>query len=175
MTRIEIVDDCMPYRKTINLKYAGPDSYKISKAIWEDIKPFFQVSTSGVSFHQLNWDDSSDPIEFFLRWWMKKRYSRFTYIWLKMKCVGTKKKADGSGTFSVSIRSFNTTSYSTWLPGPIAKFFWAIYSYLFYNKARQNMLKVCQDTTMAYKDHVMKKFKLNTLPYEKPYDGYFGP
>lgn len=170
MAKITIIDDCMPFTKTIGLKYSGPEPFSISQKMWEDIKEFFQVSTSGVSFHQLNWDDSGDPITFFLRWWVKKKFSRMSGMQLKMKAVGSKRKADNTGDFSLSMRSFLTTIYETRLPGPLARLVWAIYSYLFYNKQRQRMLKQCQDLTMSYRDYLEKKFGLKTLPYEKTYD-----
>lgn len=172
MAKITIIDDCMPYRRVIELKYSGPEPYKISKAMWEDMKTFFQVSTSGVAFTHLYWDDSGDPVTFFMRWWMKKKFSRMTRMELNAKSTGDKRKADNTGSFSLSMRSKLTTEYSTWLPGPLAKLMWEIYSYLFYNKARQMYIKQCQELTVSYKDFVADKFGLKHLPYENSWGGY---
>jgi hypothetical protein len=170
MAVIKITDDCMPFTKTISLKYSGPDPYSLSNKLWEDIKTFFQVSTSGVAFQQLNWDDSGDPIEFFMRWWMKKKFGHYSRMQLKMKAVGAKRKADNSGSFSLTMRSWMDTEYRTSFPGPIARILWAVYSYIFYNKQRQRMLKQCQDLTMSYREFLQKKFDMRPLPYEKTYD-----
>jgi len=169
MAKITIIDDCVPFTKTIGFSYSGPEPLSISKKMWEDMKTFFQVSTSGVANTQLNWDDSGDPITYFERWWMKKAFSGFTRMQLKIKCLGSKKKTTDVGKFSVTMSSAIETTYESRLPGPIARLLWEIYSYLFYNRMRQRYLKQCTDLTVGYMEYVQKKFGLKTVVEDREY------
>ncbi len=170
MAKITIIDDCMPFQKTIGVSYNGPDPFSISKKLWEDLKTYFQVSTSGVASTQLNWDDSGDPTTFFMRWWVTKKFGQYTGMRLKMKCNGAKKKADNTGSFSLTMSSRIETNYETSLPGPLAKLLWAVYSYIFYNKMRQQFLRQCQELTLSYREYLQKKFGMRTLPVERAYE-----
>ncbi len=158
MARLEISDDCLSPEKYTYLTYSGPDPWGVVKKVTDSLKPYFHVSSSKVAHERLNWDISSDPINFWSLWWVKKSFSRYTniriYIWIQ----GTKNKTDNNGQFTMRLHGELLTNVSG--PRLILKPFWLMYSYLFYNRARRRYIEICRDLLLNFRNEIKEHYNL---------------
>jgi len=160
MGKIVIRDDCMAPDRYVRLKYSGSDPWGVSKKITDLIKPFFHVSSSGTNNFRLNWDISGDPITFYSRWWVRKRFSRFSMMRVSIKLQGEKFKKTNTGSFTFQMHARIITSFGGW--GPILKPIWHMYSYLFYNRARRSYIEHCRNYLLNFRNELKKHFNLET-------------
>jgi len=163
MGKIEIVDNCLAPEKDIFLKYSGPNPWGVVKKIESTIKPFFHVSSVGLSNTRLNWDRSGDPIEFFATWWVKKPFSAHSGARWDIKVQGNQSKTTGTGRFSIRITANLTTKFEGW--SPFVKPLWHIYSYLFYDKVRRRFIERCREYSEGFKNELKEHFNLKATSY----------
>ncbi len=158
MAKIVIRDDCLVPDRYIRLKYSGPDPWGVAEKITGSIRGFFHVSASGTNNYRLNWDISGDPITFYSRWWVRKNFSRFSTMRIQMKLQGKKYAKDNTGEFSFSMHARVITTFSGW--SAILKPFVALYSYLFYNRARRTYVEMCRNYVLNFRNEIKKHFNL---------------
>ncbi len=158
MGKLTIVDDCLTPGRFIYLDYSGPDPFGISKKIAGLLKPFFGVSSAGVSETNFNWDSSGDPITFYFTWWVQKSFGKFSSMRMDIKVQGTKGKTKNTGNFTMEIRGKIITrfGYST----SLLKSLWWIYSYLFYNRRRRNYINMCRDYAQRFRKEIAEHYNL---------------
>ncbi len=163
-TGILITDDCLVPEKQIILRYTGADPFKVAKKITESLRPFFHVSKAGWNWYRLNWDASDDPIAFFSRWWVAKKYSAFSRMHIEIKVQGTVSKTTNEGQFNMSINARVRTDWDGLGFWPLTKAAWEIYSHLFYNKSRMNFVQNCRNSINEFINEVKRVYSLETGP-----------
>ena len=162
MGRIEIIDDCLEPERYVYLTYRGPNPWEVAKQITAKIRPFFHVSASGTNNTRLNWDVAGDPIKFYSTWWARRKLSHYTIARFFFKINGSKSKTKDEGEFVIEFYGQLETEIKGWslLLWP----FWLTYSYLFYNRARRNYLRICQSSIYNFRNELKEHYKLETNP-----------
>jgi hypothetical protein len=158
MGKLVITDECLAPAKFIYLNYSGPNPFEVARKIGESLKFFFHVSTAGVSETRLNWDISGDPITFYNTWWVQKKLSGFSTIWVYIKIEGKKSKTTNEGSFMLELRAQLVTKFK--YSNPLLKALWWIYSYLFYNKPRRKYVERCNNFATSFRDEIKEHFNL---------------
>jgi len=157
MGKLVIVDDCLAPARFIYLDYSGPDPYGVAKKVAGMLKPFFAVSSAGVSETDFKWDNTGDPITFFFSWWVQKPLGR-SIMWLRVKVQGAKGKTKNVGNFTMELKGEIKTSfgYKTSLLKPL----WWIYAYLFYDRRRRNYVAMCRDYLERFRKEIADHYNL---------------
>ena len=156
MSKLVIEDVCLTPKGEVSIEYSGPRPFLAAKRIGKELSSFFQVSGASSSERRVEWDVSGDPISFYLIYEVKKKMSAISTLYFKIRIRGEKFKTKDEGKFTLFIEGKLKTEVSGLL-----KSFWWIYSYLFYNKARREYLKICQDFIERFKNEYVKDlFKL---------------
>jgi hypothetical protein len=141
MVKVTIEDDCYAPRKTTWVEYSGPDPFAFVREGRNLLRPIFEVGTSRCGEPRWMWDWSGDPIQLYLHWYVKKRYSRFSEAHFSIRTVGFKAKARNEGTFRMEIEPVLRHEIKG---NRLVIFIWWIYWYLFYNRIRQSMIARCK-------------------------------
>jgi len=164
MGTLTIVDDCLTPDRYIYLTYSGPDPWGVVKKITDSIRGFFHVSASGYNQVRLNWDDTSDPITFYAKWWVRRKMSRQTIILIDLWVQGSKSKVDNTGQFTLRINANVLTTVSG--PGFLLNPFWLVYSYLFYNRIRRRFLYTCKSLVLNFRNEIKEHYNMGitTVP-----------
>ena len=165
MAKLTIRDDCLTPDRYIRIKYTGPNPWGIQDFLASTLKQYFRVSSSKVSNYRINWDITGDPIGFYSRWWARKEVGRFTELSFSFKVIGNRGKTRNEGTFSLSIDARVITNFNAW--GPLLKPFWAMYSYMFFNRVRRKYIEQCRDYLMNYRNMVKENFNVETTEIPK--------
>ena len=160
MGKVVVRDDCLAPDRYIRLKYEGSNPWGVAEKIADLIRPFFHVSSSGTNNVRLNRDISGDPITIYSRWWVDKKFSRFSKMKLLMKLQGEKFKKTNTGSFSFVMHARVVTEFSGWRV--FVKPIWHIYSYLFYNRARRGFVAHCRNYIVNFRNELKKHFNLET-------------
>jgi hypothetical protein len=158
MGKIVISDDCLTPDRYIRLNYSGPNPWEVANKITDLIRPFFHVSASGTNNFRLNWDISGDPITFYSRWWVNRKASRYSSIWVDFTVQGEKFRKTNEGSFVLVMHGRVRTTFSGW--GAIINPIWHMYSYLFYNRARRNYIAHCRNNILNFRNEIKKHFNV---------------
>ncbi|MBI2676257.1 MAG: hypothetical protein HYX24_07395 [Candidatus Aenigmarchaeota archaeon] len=161
-TEIRINDDCLVPDKQLLLRYTGLDPFRVAKKITESLRPFFHVSKAGWNWYRLNWDASDDPILFFSRWWVVKRYSHFSRMHIEIKVQGSVSKTTNEGQFTMTLNARIRTEWKGVGMWPLTKLAWELYSYFFYNKARMSFIENCRNSVNEFVNEVKRAYSLET-------------
>lgn len=159
MAKLEIVDQCLTPEILVTLTYSGADPWGVAKKIGGIIRPFFHVSASGTSQTQINWDSAGDPIRFYSTWWVKKKFSRFSFMWIDIKIQGSKSKATNRGEFVMELKGILNTNFEG---HAFLKALWMFYSYIFYNRQRAGYIEACRNFIISFRNEVKEHFNLKT-------------
>ncbi len=158
MGKITIMDECLVPDRWVRIRYSGPDPWGVAEFITNNIRKFFHVSASGTNNSRINWDITGDPITFYSVWWVKKSFSRFTYMRVLMKLIGSKGKKKNVGEFALRMRGQLFTEFKGW--GIFLKPVWLMYSYLFYNRARRAFIERCRNYVLNFRNEIKKHFNI---------------
>lgn len=158
MAKIEVSDDCFAPYEFMWLKYSGKDPWGVSKKISDSIRSFFHLSTSSMRNEKIIWDISDDPITFYSVFWFQRPMTGHTYMYGKIYLQGGYKKDSKEGNLTIKFEARLDTEFKGWKPFlyPV----WYMYSYLFYNKQRRQMIEQCSDLMDAYRNELKKHFGL---------------
>ncbi|MBI4020740.1 MAG: hypothetical protein HY369_00690 [Candidatus Aenigmarchaeota archaeon] len=159
MGTLSIEDDCLTPERYAYLTYSGPDPWGVFKKITDSLKPFFHISTSSTNNDRLNWDISGDPITFYSLWWVKKKMSGISLAKITIKVQGEVSKTTNMGKFTLQLYGDLYTEFSA--PSILLKSAWLLYSYLFYNKARQAYITECQGLIYNFRNEIKKHYNLD--------------
>ena len=161
MATIEVTDECLTPDKYTWVKYAGPDPWGVVRKITDSLKPSFHLSSSGRLFDRLNTDVTSDPATFYAEWRARRELSLWTYMWVFIKVQGKVSKATNKGEFWMRMSGELKTSIKTkGIAGFFLHSFWTIYSYLFYDHRRREMLEQCTNMMMQFRNDIKEHYNL---------------
>ena len=160
MAKLEITDQCLSPEPVLTMNYSGPDPWGVAKKIAGTIKPYFHVSSSGTNQTLINWDISGDPIKFYSIWWVKKSLSRFSFMKVNIRVQGTKSRTTNKGQFRLELDGILQTDFTG--INPFLKTVWFIYSYLFYDRARQGFIEICRNFILGFRNEIKDHFNLKT-------------
>lgn len=159
MGKIEIKEDCLVPDRFIYITYEGPDPWDVAKKLTGDsVKQFFHVSSSGTNEEIFKWDITGDNTTFFLKRWVRKKFSRFSGMEVRMKLQGHKAKANNKGKFTLQLTAYLNTKFTGW--GVFVRPVWNIYSYLFYNRVRRMYLERCREFTVGFQQEIRRHYNL---------------
>lgn len=158
MAKITVSDECFSPVRAATLSYNGPDPYGVVKKVAEYIKPYFHLTAIGALNTRINWDVSDNPALFYTRWEANRKMSRFSKFVFTLIAQGEVNQETNKGNFSLQIEASIDTDIKGW--GPILRPFWLWYSYVFYNKRRQEYLKICKNNINGFINELKKHFNL---------------
>jgi hypothetical protein len=158
MANIKVYDECLGPDRFMRLNYTGPDPWKMGLQIGKSLRTYFHVSSAGMNNTHVKWDDTGNSIDFYSEWWVKKEVSGRSNLRFHIKYQGSKDKKTHVGTGALLIWARVETSVSGW--GPILKPFWAVYSYLIYDRFRRKAIESCQTRLLNFRDELKKSFNL---------------
>ncbi len=153
-----ITDDCMVPGRSIKLLYRGPDPASIATKLTSSFQPFFRISSAGWGEPDFRWDISGEPATFFIKWWVRKTFSRYSAMLLHLSVQGDENSQTKKGKFTLELTPVLTTQIPEhWFLRGI----FMVYNYLFYDNVRQNYIKECRNLTIAYQEHMKTEFNLS--------------
>jgi len=158
MGKLEMRDECMDPDRYVRFKYTGPNPFSIVKKIDSSIKPFFHISSSNRGQPLYKIDTSGDPFKFYSQWYGKLKVSAYSYILLNFEVEGSQSKRDKTGTFSFKVWGFLETSFKG--RNILLKPFYLLYSYLFYDNARRNYIKRCQNLMLNFGNYLKDYYNI---------------
>jgi hypothetical protein len=156
--KIEIVDECLAPESFIWLKYTGPSPWSVVGRISDLIRPFFHVSASGTNNTRINWDIVGDSIGFYSEWWVKKKLSAYSNMWVDIRVIGNQHKVTKQGEFILRLKGDIKTEFKTWTF--LLRPFFSIYNYIFYNRVRMRYVEQCRQMVQRFRDEVKEHFNL---------------
>lgn len=161
MAKIEVFDDCLSPARFIFLQYKGKNPFGAYSKIDGMLQRFFMVSSSGTAETDFRWDNVGPDDEFYVRWWVKKKFSSYTTFWTHMVLQGKKNRERNEGEFTLQINGENRTTIDS--KNPFLKGLFWIYMYLFYNSRRRDYLKQCNKLLYGLRDEMKEHFNLQEL------------
>ena len=162
---VKIVDDCLAPFGKIKLFYKGKNPLATLESVDELFKPYFRISTSRYNLELFNWDISGKIYEFYEKWWMKKELSGYTTMELRYNFQGIEDSETHEGSANIEITSH---LYNEFPENWIAKGFWWLYQYFFYDKVRRQYLLKCRELTEGFREILKAKFGLVPTPAKLP-------
>ncbi|MCD6496525.1 MAG: hypothetical protein J7K54_04610 [Candidatus Aenigmarchaeota archaeon] len=161
MGKLVITDECLIPRRQTWIYYKGPNSIAFLKDFRKTLRFMFDVSSTRCYERKLLWDYTGDPIRFYNEWHVRKEFSRFSTMWVKLRALGYVSKADKSGDFSLEIygevkHEFGPTNWLT-------KYIWIFYNYMFYNKLRERYTAMCRDYIENFTNWAKENYGMRTV------------
>lgn len=156
---IQVSDDCLTPKRAIDFVYSGPDAFKLASSMVSFFGNFFKVSSAGYGEELFSWDGSGDPANFRIKWWVKKKMSRFTSLNFWIAIQGDEFIAAKKGRFTLEIKSASISVFpgSWWERG-----IFAVYHYMFYSKLRREYIKRCRQLSYGFMQLLKAQLGLET-------------
>lgn len=157
MGKLEIIDDCLSPSKYIYMHYEGPNSFKFASGVAKVLSPIFKITTSAWNEEEMKWDTAKqDHASYFFQWEINKspnlgNPSSAIKFFIKIQGEETLSTTMGRFTMELTARVKHTFT----LPNHLDRFMkpiWTTYSYLYYDRRRQQMLEICRTFTFAFKN-----------------------
>lgn len=162
MGKIIIKDDCLAPGRYMYLDYHGKNPFEIVKKIGDNIAEHFHVTSSQWGEDDFRWDNSSDPVTFFVRFWVRKPIGgKTTNILFRIKLQGQESQTTKEGMLTLEIVGRVETTFNA--RNIFLRTFWWIYSYLFFDRRRRNYIEVCKDFLMGFRRMVKEHYNMGTM------------
>jgi hypothetical protein len=139
MPSIELKTDLLAPKYFKTYEFSGFHPTRFLKVAPQLIKDIFQITEPNTFEDKLQWDKSSDPIEFFAQWRGKDSKDSRTDFWVVILAQGVQSEKDKMGNINIKVTSTLDTkfSYSNFLERALI----AAYSYLYYYKIRRRYIQ----------------------------------
>jgi hypothetical protein len=166
MSKIVIEDECLAPSKFIYMHYEGPNAFKFANSINKMLPSIFKVNTSSRNEEDMKWDTSKqDHASFFFRFEVNKERSANSRIKFFIKVQGEETLSTSMGRFTIELtaRVMNIFERPGWCPEALFKSWWWTYSYLFYDRRRQQHVEICKSWLMTFKGWARDKLNIKGI------------
>ncbi len=138
MPELQLKTDILAPKHIKTLKFSGYYPSRFLKIVPSIMKEIFKLTSTKLFEDKIQWDKSSDPIEFYGEWRGRDDKDARTSVWIKVKVHGIQREKDKNGEITIEITStlFTKLPYSNFLEKMLVK----TYSYLFYSEQRRNYI-----------------------------------
>ncbi|GEM_PF-641770 len=158
-TKIVLKDECLAPYKNIYLHYTGQNPFSSVNKLWGVLDKFFEVSSAGFGEPEFYWDTSGDPITYMAKWWVRRRYSKYSEIRYDIAVQGDEGTQTKKGRFTLEITAnINHQIPNTWMNRTL----WWVYQYLFYSRRRMEYLRECRKFATGFREFAKKEFGMTT-------------
>lgn len=158
---VKIIEDidCFSPRRTMIIKFSGPDIRKIIKNVPKILQISMRI-TGQRTFLDEYYVDLTDPnlTGFHIFWHGKRDFDMRTYMYGFIRLKQGKIKPDGSGSVDIEFSPKVITEWDrkTILQrNPIYTLLLKIYGYVFYDSARRRYLEQCKE----FSEDMMRRMK----------------
>ena len=158
LMKMEIFDDCLAPARFVFLTYNGKNPFGVCQKVSGMLQSFFDVSSSGTAETDFRWDNTGPDDEFYHRWWVQKKFSGRTKMWVYIVVQGAKNRETNEGWFTMKINAQNETKVSS--KNPMIRMLWWTYAYFFYNRRRSEYLRRCNELVYDFRDDIKEHFNL---------------
>ncbi|MEM7822715.1 MAG: hypothetical protein QW703_00510 [Candidatus Aenigmatarchaeota archaeon] len=158
MAKLEIVDDCLAPERHIWLAYSGPNPWSVAEKISKSLEPLLHISGANTGNSRLNWDALGDYYSFYAIWWARKKFSKYSEMWVDIRIVGKEHKTTKEGEFTLRVRAELKTEFETF--NIILKPLWYLYSYIFYDRARRRFIEQCRELIHTFRNEIKEHYDL---------------
>ncbi len=139
MPDIKLRTDILAPKHFKTYKFSGYHPTRFLKIAPNIIKDVFEIKEPNTFEDKLQWDKSSDPIEFFALWRGKDSKDNKTAFWVTVKVLGVQKAKDKIGNVSIFVSATLDTKFS--YSNSLEKALITAYAHLYYHKIRRRYIK----------------------------------
>src|SRR3989338_6835411 len=149
MGTIEIIDDILAPSDTLKFKFKGKNPFTAMAITPGLIKETMKISAKDLFEHDIRWDVSGEPRDFYGKWMGKRKDDRWTVSFIRVLIQGKQDSKTKEGNAEIQIKGTIKTEYN--YANFIHKWFWWVYNRSFYYKQRRMYIDSNKDDMLTIK------------------------
>jgi len=157
-----MADDIQAPAEVIIVKYRGKNPFAIAALVPRLLKDVMKITAVDIREHEVKWDVTSEPADFWGYWQGKRQEDRWTLTNIIIVVQGAQSRKDKTGWVEVRLKGAVTSTYT--YSNFIQKSFWWFYNMLFYYKQRRRYIDYAQDNIFQIKERVQKTLGVSRQP-----------
>jgi hypothetical protein len=152
--KLEIHDDILAPGDTLTIKFKGKNPFTAMKIVPGLIKYGMKISSKDMYEHEVRWDITADPRDFYGKWMGKRADDNWTKSFIRAIVQGVQDSKTKEGNVTVQLKGWILTTYN--YANFIQRWFWWIYNRSFYYKQRRMYIDGNKDTMIDIKTSIQK-------------------
>jgi len=150
MGKLTMSDEIQAPAEVTILRYSGKNPFSVMGLVPRLYKDVMKITAVDIREHEVKWDVTSDPADFYGYWQGKRSEDRWTMTYILIVVQGAQSRKDKTGWAEIRFKGTITTRYT--YNNFIQKSFWWFYNLLFYYKQRRRYIDYAQDNIFQMKE-----------------------